>query len=99
MRKNYALFATIILLTLLLLLYRIYSERIEKAKIDKPLNNNYTLISIDGRVSLYRDNELIQIYDNINPNSLPLQDRDNLKSGIKLQSLEEATQIIEDFDG
>ena len=99
MRKNYALFATIILLTLLLLFYRIYSERIEKAKIDKPLNNNYTLISIDGRVSLYRDNELIQIYDNINPNSLPLQDQDNLKSGIKLQSLEEATQIIEDFDG
>ena len=99
MRKNYTLFATIILLTLLLLFYRIYSERIEKAKIDKPLNNNYTLISIDGRVSLYRDNELIQIYDNINPNSLPLQDRDNLKSGIKIKSIEEAAQLIEDFDG
>ncbi len=99
MKKNYALFAVIIVLTILLLFYRIYSEKIEKARIDKPLNNNYTLINIDGSVRLYRDNELIQIYDNINPNSLPLQDRDNLKSGIKLKNIEEATQLIEDFDG
>ncbi len=99
MKKNYALFLVIILLTFLLLFYRIYSEKMESARIDKTLSNNYTLISIDGRVKLFRDDELIQIYDNINPNSLPLQDRDNLKSGIKLESIEEATQLIEDFDG
>lgn len=71
----------------------------EKAKIDERVTNNYTLISINGVVQLFRDDILIQIYDNINVNTLPLQDQDNLKSGIKVDSIENATALVEDFDG
>ena len=63
------------------------------------MNDNYTLINIDGSVRLYREETLIQIFDNVNPFSLPLQDQDNLRSGIKVKSINEALQLIEDFDG
>lgn len=65
----------------------------------KDISTNYTLININGTVRLYRDEILIEIYDNINPNSLPLTDQDNLRSGIRLNSVAEAQQLIEDFDG
>lgn len=99
MSKKYTIFSLIVLIVLLILFYRIYSEKINERENQKIINNNYTLININGSVRLYRDDILIQIYDNINPNSLPLTDQDNLKSGIKLESISEAQQLIEDFDG
>ncbi len=99
MRRKYTIFALIVLFVLLILIYRFYTEKLEDARITKPATDNYTLINIGGRVHLYRDDILIQIYDNVNPFSLPLQDQDNLKSGIKIKSIEEAAQLIEDFDG
>ncbi len=99
MKRKYTLFALIVLFVLLILFYRFYKEKITERETQKNLNNNYVLININGSVQLYRDDILIQIYDNINPNSLPLTDQDNLRSGIKLKSIEEAQQLIEDFDG
>lgn len=99
MRRKYTIFALISLFLLLILVYRFYSEKINNAHLNREINNNYTLINIDGSVRLYRDDTLIQIFDTVNPYSLPLQDQDNLKSGIKLKSVEEAIQLIEDFDG
>ncbi len=99
MRKKYTIFALIVLFTLLILIYRFYTEKIKEAENKERITDNYTLININGIVHLYRDDIIIQIYDNINPNSLPLQDQDNLKSGIKVNSVEEAAQLIEDFDG
>ena len=99
MKKKYTIFALVVLFVLLILIYRFFKEKMNEADIDRTINNNYTLISINGSVRLYRDDILIQIYDNINPGSLPLSDQDNLKSGIKLKSVSEAQQLIEDFDG
>ena len=76
-----------------------YSEKINNAHLNRQIDNNYTLINIDGSVRLYRNETLIQIFDTVNPYSLPLQDQDNLKTGIKIKSVEEAMQLIEDFDG
>ncbi len=99
MRRKYSIFALIILFTLLILMYRFYSEKIKETERKEQISDNYTLINIDGVVQLYRDDILVQIYDTVNPYTLPLQDQDNLKSGIKVKSVEEAAQLIEDFDG
>ncbi len=99
MRRKYTIFALIVLFTLLILIYRFYTEKINEAEKKERITDNYTLINIDGKVHLYRDDIIIQIYDTVNPYSLPLQDQDNLKSGIKVKSVEEAAQLIEDFDG
>lgn len=99
MRRKYTIFALICLFVLLILIYRFYSEKINNAHLNRQIDNNYTLINIDGSVRLYRNETLIQIFDTVNPYSLPLQDQDNLKTGIKIKSVEEAMQLIEDFDG
>ena len=99
MKRKYTIFALIVLFTLMILFYRFYTEKITERETQKNISNNYPLINLNGSVRLYRDDILIQIYDNINPNSLPLTDRDNLNSGIKLKSVAEAQQLIEDFDG
>ena len=99
MRRKYTVFALICLFILLILVYRFYSEKINNAHLNREMNDNYTLINIDGSVRLYREETLIQIFDNVNPFSLPLQDQDNLRSGIKVKSINEALQLIEDFDG
>lgn len=82
-----------------MLIYSFYNEKLNEVKIDQPVNTNYILISINNSVRLYRDDKLIQIYDNIKPSSLPLTDQDNLRSGIKLNSMNEVAALIEDFDG
>lgn len=82
-----------------MLVYGIFREKLRQAEVENPITDNYTLISINNSVRLYRDDILIQIYDNINPNTLPLTDQDNLRSGIKLNSVKEAQELIEDFDG
>ncbi len=99
LKRKYTIFALLCLIVILLLIYRYFSEKMSQAEIKNSVNNNYTLISINNSVRLYRDDILIQIYDNINPNALPLTDQDNLRSGIKLNSVNEAQQLIEDFDG
>lgn len=99
MRRKYTIFALIVLLTLLILIYRFYSEKIKEAEKKERITDNYILINIDGVVHLFRDDIIIQVYDTVNPYTLPLQDQDNLKSGIKVKSVEEAAQLIEDFDG
>ena len=99
MRRKYTIFSLICLFVLLILIYRFYSEKINNAHINRQIDDNYTLINVDGSVRLYRNETLIQIFDTVNPYSLPLQDQDNLRSGIKIKSVEEAVQLIEDFDG
>ena len=66
-------------------------------------NNNlpesYILKSVNNVVGLYKNEQLIKVYENISVNTLPLTDKDNLLSGIKLNSLDDVTAIIEDLDG
>lgn len=77
-----------------------------KGKITNILNeeniankHNYVLRSVNDTVGLYDNNKLIKIYENIVVSTLPLIDRDNLNTGIKLNNLDDLRKIIEDFDG
>ena len=99
LRKKYTIFALVSVFVILMLIYGIFKEKLNQARLENSVNDNYTLISINNSVRLYRDDILIQIYDNINPSTLPLTDQDNLRSGIKLKSVKEAQELIEDFDG
>lgn len=60
---------------------------------------SYVLKSVNNVVGLYKNEQLIKVYENISVNNLPLTDKDNLLSGIKLNSLDDVTAIIEDLDG
>lgn len=74
------------------------SVQTDNIKINSSADNSYILKSESGILKLYKSNKLIKTY-NISDSSLPLTDRDNLKSGIKLKNYEDVLKIIEDFDG
>ncbi len=101
MNRRYILFFMVCVFTFLLLF-----TQYNKGKITNILDEGYTankhsyiLRTVNGTVGLYDNNELIKIYENIVVSTLPLIDRDNLNTGIKLNDLEELRKIIEDFDG
>ncbi|MBQ6936859.1 MAG: BofC C-terminal domain-containing protein [Clostridia bacterium] len=101
MNRRYILFFMVCVFAFLLLF-----TQYNKGKITNILNegntankHSYILRTVNGTVGLYDNNELIKIYENIVVSTLPLIDRDNLNTGIKLNDLEELRKIIEDFDG
>ncbi len=61
--------------------------------------SGYTLRIKNNTVCLFKGDEIIEQYDTIDYTSLPLTDIDNLKSGIKVESIEKVYELIEDFDG
>lgn len=102
--RKYTIFALICLCALLLVFSFYYKDSDKKQNIEnskKPTNYSqmYTLIYENGTVNLYKNGEFIRNYKNISVTDLPLTDRDNLLSGIKIKTMDEVTQIVEDFDG
>lgn len=59
----------------------------------------YYMKANDNTVVLYKDDVLIKTYDGIVLDTLPIEDREKLKIGIKFKSLEEADRSAEDYDG
>ncbi len=94
LRVKYTVFSVFCLLIILLLIFLFYLQ--SKNNIT---HETYILKSVNNVVGLYKNEELINVYENISINTLPLTDKDNLLSGIKLNSLDEVTAIIEDLDG
>ena len=100
--RKYTIFALICLFALLLLFTYFYKDKKQNENDITKLNQNsadYMLIYENGTVNLYKNNELIRNYESIEVAELPLTDRDNLSSGIKIKTIDEVRQIIEDFDG
>ena len=81
---------TLILTTILILIaYRT----------DKVQNTFYTLKDYNGTVALFKDNEIISIYDGVILSTLPLADRQKFSNGIIIKNPDEAESIMEDYDG
>ncbi len=99
MRKLYSLFAIICLTAFLFVVYDYYNKKNNTNYAKEQPKLYYTLIEVDNAVNLYYGNEFIKRYPSIVVSTLPLTDRDNLKSGMHFESFDEVTQIIEDFDG
>lgn len=59
----------------------------------------FVLKYYEGNVSLFEGDEIIETFSEINFSTLPFEDRENLSNGIELNSIDEAYNLIEDFDG
>lgn len=62
-------------------------------------NSNPILKEDGGQVKLFRNGNVIAIYDDIVIDILPQKDREALKKGIEIKNEEELLSIIEDYDG
>ena len=62
-------------------------------------NTEYKLKDYNGKVALYRNNEIITVYDGIVISSLPNSDKRRFMDGVYVKNPEEAEIIIEDYDG
>ena len=64
-----------------------------------PAEEGYILKEYNNTVALYKGEKVLNVYDGIVVSSLPNDDRQRLKNGIKLRNPEDAQAIIEDYDG
>lgn len=81
---------TLILTIILILIYYRNPREVE---------NKYILKEYNGTVALFKNDEVISVYDEIVLSAFPSADRQRFAEGIAINSPEEAEYIIEDFDG
>ncbi|MBO4732864.1 MAG: hypothetical protein J5662_00140 [Clostridia bacterium] len=80
-----------VILTALLILVAVRS--------DKPSVSTYILKGYNGTVALYKNEEIITVYDGIVLSTLPYADRQRFYEGITVSGPDDAQIIIEDYDG
>lgn len=61
-------------------------------------NEAYVLKSYKNTVALYKQDEIITVYQNVVLNTLPEKDRLNFKKGIPVSDPSQAEILLEDFD-
>lgn len=59
----------------------------------------YVLKAKDDHIAVYKLDELVREFEDVNYNTLPEYDRNTLKKGLIFDTIEEVYQTIEDFDG
>ncbi|MBR7070966.1 MAG: BofC C-terminal domain-containing protein, partial [Clostridia bacterium] len=57
------------------------------------------LVQRNGSILLVKNQNILEEFHDISLENLPVKDRMELEKGIKVSSMEEAMQRIEDFDG
>lgn len=65
---------------------------------EKSTDSVYTLKSYRNTVALYRNENLIEIYDSVVLNTLPQKDVQNFNKGIIFDTEEQAETYLEDFE-
>lgn len=68
-------------------------------RFDRMKNEPYTLKSYNNTVALYKGEEILEVYDGIVLNNLPITDRDALNKGIDFENRTEAETSVENYDG
>ncbi len=99
------LLATLMIMTSVLFGVRVLNvppsrEADEKREISS--NNpsvKFVLKYYDGNVSLFEGDNIIETFGEVNYSTLPYEDRESLNNGIEFNSIDEAYDLIEDFDG
>lgn len=66
---------------------------------DKASNYTYTLKSYRNCLALYKNEEIIEIYDNIILNNLPPKDKEILLNGISFNNISDVDTALQDYDG
>lgn len=62
-------------------------------------NEPFTLKAYNNTVALYKGEEILEVYDGIVLNNLPVTDRDALNKGINFENRTEAETSVENYDG
>ena len=83
------------LLIIILSLFLLFNPKIQSNN----EANIYTLKSYRNCVALYKNEEIIEIYDDIVLSNLPEKDKDNLKNGIEFESIADVDCALKDYDG
>ncbi len=92
MYNKIVLITSLILSLSLILIFKQKEKDVQTAEI-------YTLKSYRNCVALYKDEEIIEIYDNIVLNNLPPNDKVILENGIEFNSISEVDIVLQDYDG
>ncbi len=99
------LLATLMIMTSVLFGVRVLNVPPSKETDEKrelPSNNasvKFVLKYYDGNVSLFEGDNIIETFGEVNYSTLPFADRESLSNGIEFDSIDEAYDLIEDFDG
>lgn len=59
----------------------------------------YYMKSLNNTVVLYKDRDIVKVYDGIVVDTLPITDRDLLERGIHYENITDADMAAEDYDG
>ena len=94
MNKKLIIVALIITVTLAVIIASVLVINHSKDNYSNPI-----LKEDGGQVKLFRNGNVVAIYDDIVIDILPPDDREALKKGIEIKNEEELLSIIEDYDG
>lgn len=62
------------------------------------LTQEYRLIAYENNIALFKNDELIKIFDEVVLNSLPKYDQESFKKGIIVSEINKIDEIIEDYE-
>lgn len=85
------IFATAVITALLITLGIVYSPVKNKREI-------WQLKAVENNIALYRNEELIEIFDDIYVDVLPKADREELENGIAFETRSDAVKATEDYN-
>ena len=85
------IFATAVITALFITLGILYSPVKSKREI-------WQLKTLENNIALYKNEELIEIFDDIYLDVLPAADREELKNGIAFETRSDAVRATEDYN-
>ncbi len=99
------LLATLMIMTSVLFGVKISQENLPKITNEgedissRPSAVKFVLKYTDGNVSLFEGENIIETFSEINYSVLPYPDQQSLSDGIEFDTIDQAYELIEDFDG
>lgn len=92
------LFITVIIATIASLITMILVFSFNDFSASGEENRQYVLKSHGDYLALYYGDDIVEVYDNIVISSLPVFDREQFLSGVKINNIEDINEILEDFE-
>lgn len=61
--------------------------------------DKYILAAYRNTVALFKNGEIVEVYDDVVLSSLPKIDRDMFSKGIEITDTDQVSSLLEDYDG
>lgn len=66
---------------------------------NQPQQDKYVLASYRNTVALFKNGEVVEVYNDVVLSSLPKCDQDMFSKGIEIKNTDEVSSLLEDYDG